>query len=106
MTTASPTADIDVSGPIGAYVARVSDEPLLSAAEEIELARRIADGDTAARDRMTRANLRLVICIARGYAGKGIEFADLVQEGNVGLIRAVAKFDPDKGVRFSTYATY
>ncbi|MFY7951363.1 MAG: sigma-70 family RNA polymerase sigma factor [Armatimonadaceae bacterium] len=79
---------------------------LLSAAEEVALARRIQRGDKAAKDRLTEANLRLVISIARRYNVPGVPLADLIQEGNLGLIRAVEKFDPDRGFRFSTYATW
>lgn len=79
---------------------------LLTAAEEVSLARRIQRGDKAAKDRLTEANLRLVISIARRYNVPGVPLADLIQEGNLGLIRAVEKFDPDRGFRFSTYATW
>ena len=79
--------------------------PLLTAAEEIELAKRIERGDMEAKDRMTTANLRLVIAVARGYRGQGMAFGDLIQEGMLGLIRAVEKFDWRKGFKFSTYAT-
>lgn len=79
---------------------------LLTADEEKQLAKRIADGDAAARDRMIRANLRLVVNIARGYVGKGLALQDLIEEGNLGLLRAVEGFDPEVGTRFSTYASY
>jgi len=79
--------------------------PLLTAEEEIELAKRIERGDMEAKDRMTTANLRLVIAVARGYRGQGMAFGDLIQEGMLGLIRAVEKFDWRKGFKFSTYAT-
>jgi RNA polymerase primary sigma factor len=79
--------------------------PLLTAAEEIELAKRIERGDVDAKDRMTTSNLRLVIAVARGYRGQGLPFGDLIQEGMLGLIRAVEKFDWRKGFKFSTYAT-
>jgi RNA polymerase primary sigma factor len=78
----------------------------LNAAEERELATKIGNGDTAARDRMVRANLRLVVNIARGYSGKGLGLQDLIEEGNLGLLRAVEGFDPAMGTRFSTYASY
>jgi RNA polymerase primary sigma factor len=79
---------------------------LLSAEEEIQLAKRVARGDKAAKDILTEANLRLVVSIARRYSVPGIALADLIQEGNIGLIRAVEKFDPSRGFRFSTYATW
>jgi DNA-directed RNA polymerase sigma subunit (sigma70/sigma32) len=79
---------------------------LLTAAEEVTLARRVARGDKAAKDRLTEANLRLVISIARKYCAPGVPLSDLIQEGNLGLIRAVEKFDPERGFRFSTYATW
>jgi RNA polymerase primary sigma factor len=79
---------------------------LLTADEEKELAQRIAQGDMSARDRMIRANLRLVVNIARGYVGKGLSLQDLIEEGNLGLLRAVEGFDPNVGTRFSTYASY
>src|SRR5262249_54850830 len=79
---------------------------LLNAEEEKELAHRIARGDKLARDRMVRANLRLVVNIARGYIGKGLALQDLIEEGNLGLLRAVQGFDPGVGTRFSTYASY
>jgi RNA polymerase primary sigma factor len=78
----------------------------LTADEEKMLAKRIAKGDVAARDRMVRANLRLVVNIARGYVGKGLSLQDLIEEGNLGLLRAVTGFDPEVGTRFSTYASY
>ncbi len=79
---------------------------LLSADDEQELAARIGQGDVMARDRMVRANLRLVVNIARGYTGKGLGLQDLIEEGNLGLLRAVEGFDPTVGTRFSTYASY
>ncbi len=89
------------------YLRRLNYGPkLLTAAEEIQLAKRIKQGDEAARSQMVQANLRLVINIAKRYAGRGANFMDLVQEGNVGLLKAVDKFDPTKGCRFSTYATW
>lgn len=95
-----------VQTPLETYLREINETPLLSANDEKELARAIADGDTRARDRMVRANLRLVVNIARGYTGKGLSLQDLIEEGNLGLLRAVEGFDPDVGTRFSTYASY
>jgi RNA polymerase primary sigma factor len=88
------------------YLAEISRVPLLSAQRETEIALRIRLGDRAARNALIEANLRLVVSIAKRYVGQGLPLEDLVGEGNIGLIRAVAKFDPDKGFRFSTYATW
>jgi RNA polymerase primary sigma factor len=88
------------------YLKEINRYPLLSAREEIELARKARDGDPEARKRLIVGNLRLVITIARSFATYGVPFLDLVEEGNLGLIRAVSKFDPDKGFRFSTYASW
>lgn len=99
----------DVSGlqsPLETYLREINETKLLTAAEERELAAQIADGDVRARDRMVRANLRLVVNIARCYTGKGMGLQDLIEEGNLGLLRAVEGFDPDMGTRFSTYASY
>lgn len=92
--------------PLETYLREINETPLLSAKEEQELAGRIAEGDVRARDQMVRANLRLVVNIARGYTGKGLGLQDLIEEGNLGLLRAVEGFDPDMGTRFSTYASY
>jgi RNA polymerase primary sigma factor len=92
--------------PFSTYLGDIDRTPLLSAAEERELAARVLGGDVEARDRMVRANLRLVVNIARGYAGKGLPLDDLVSEGNMGLLRAVEGFDPTMNTRFSTYASY
>jgi len=89
-----------------AYLREINETPLLKPEEEKELARRVAQGDPEARDRMIRANLRLVVNIARNYAGKGLPLQDLIEEGNLGLLRAVEGFDPDMNTRFSTYASY
>ena len=88
------------------YLKEIGKVPLLSAAEEIELAKRIANGDEEAKKRLVEANLRLVVSIAKRYMGRGISFLDLIQEGNLGLIKAGEKFDYQRGCRFSTYATY
>jgi RNA polymerase primary sigma factor len=95
-----------VQSPLETYLREINETPLLSAAEEKMLAYRINDGDDDARDRMVRANLRLVVNIARGYTGKGLGLQDLIEEGNLGLLRAVQGFDPGMNTRFSTYASY
>src|SRR6187549_2393029 len=84
----------------------IAKTPLLTAAEEIYLAKRIERGDLVAKDHMTRANLRLVVSIAKRYRNQGLPFLDLIQEGTIGLVRAVEKFDYRKGYKFSTYATW
>jgi RNA polymerase primary sigma factor len=99
-------ADAAPQSPLETYLREINETPLLSAAEEQQLADRIADGDVRARDQMVRANLRLVVNIARGYTGKGLGLQDLIEEGNLGLLRAVEGFDPAVGTRFSTYASY
>jgi len=95
-----------VQSPLETYLREINETALLNAAEERELATKIGEGDTRARDRMVRANLRLVVNIARGYSGKGLGLQDLIEEGNLGLLRAVEGFDPAMGTRFSTYASY
>jgi RNA polymerase primary sigma factor len=95
-----------VQTPLETYLREINETPLLTAKEERELATRIGQGDTRARDQMVRANLRLVVNIARGYSGKGLGLQDLIEEGNLGLLRAVEGFDPAMGTRFSTYASY
>ena len=92
--------------PLETYLREINETALLTADEEKQLSRQISAGDGAARDRMVRANLRLVVNIARGYNGKGLPLPDLIEEGNLGLLRAVEGFDPDMGTRFSTYASY
>ena len=88
------------------YLREIGKIPLLSSEEEMDLARRIIEGDKKAKDKMAEANMRLVVSIAKRYSGRGLDFLDLIQEGNTGLLRAVEKFDPDKGFKFSTYATW
>ncbi|MBX6316569.1 MAG: sigma-70 family RNA polymerase sigma factor [Isosphaeraceae bacterium] len=95
-----------VQSPLETYLREINEMALLTAEEEKMLAHRIAQGDLQARDRMIRANLRLVVNIARGYVGKGLSLQDLIEEGNLGLLRAVEGFDPAVGTRFSTYASY
>ena len=95
-----------VQSPLETYLREINETSLLSAADEHELAIAIGGGDVLARDRMVRANLRLVVNIARGYTGKGLGLQDLIEEGNLGLLRAVEGFDPAIGTRFSTYASY
>ena len=92
--------------PLETYLREIHATPLLTAAQEKELARRVGQGYSAARDRMARANLRLVVNIARRYVGKGLDLPDLIAEGNLGLLRAVEGFDPSRNTRFSTYAGY
>src|ERR1700722_7915727 len=92
--------------PFDSYLIEIDETPLLSAQDERELAARVQAGDTSARDLLVRANLRLVVSIARNYVGKGLPVEDLVGEGNMGLIRAAEGFDPNAGTRFATYATY
>ncbi len=88
------------------YLREIGKIPLLNAEEELALAKRVVDGDKKAKDKMAEANMRLVVSIAKRYSGRGLDFLDLIQEGNTGLLRAVEKFDPDKGFKFSTYATW
>jgi RNA polymerase primary sigma factor len=95
-----------VQSPLETYLREINATALLTADQEKSLARAIATGDTEARDQMVRANLRLVVNIARGYTGKGLALQDLIEEGNLGLLRAVEGFDPVMGTRFSTYASY
>jgi RNA polymerase primary sigma factor len=95
-----------VQSPLETYLREINETALLTADLEKSLAREIATGSTEARDRMVRANLRLVVNIARGYTGKGLALQDLIEEGNLGLLRAVEGFDPNMNTRFSTYASY
>jgi RNA polymerase primary sigma factor len=92
--------------PFETYLHEINETPLLTASQEKELAYRVEEGDGEARDCMVRANLRLVVSIARGYAGRGLGLQDLIEEGNLGLLRAVEGFDPSMDTRFSTYASY
>ena len=92
------------------YLREIGKIPLLSQEEELELAKKIIEGNEKekkrAKDKMAESNMRLVVSIAKRYSGRGLDFLDLIQEGNTGLLRAVEKFDPDKGFKFSTYATW
>ena len=97
---------ISIEDPVRMYLKEIGKVPLLSADEEVELAKRMAEGDEAAKKRLAEANLRLVVSIAKRYVGRGMLFLDLIQEGNLGLIKAVEKFDYHKGFKFSTYATW
>ena len=99
-------AEYNLDDPVRMYLKEIGQVPLLSAEEEQELARRVAEGDQSAKNKLTEANLRLVVSIAKKYAGRGLHILDLIQEGNTGLIRAVDKFDYTKGNKFSTYATW
>jgi len=97
---------VSIEDPVRMYLKEIGKVPLLSAEEEIELAKRMEDGDEEAKKRLAEANLRLVVSIAKRYVGRGMLFLDLIQEGNLGLIKAVEKFDYTKGYKFSTYATW
>ena len=103
---ATDSKNIVIDDPVKVYLKDIGRVPLLSPEEEIELAIRIKDNDQEAKDRLTKANLRLVVSIAKRYVGRGMMFLDLIQEGNLGLIKAVDKFDYTKGFKFSTYATW
>ena len=106
MTTTRHRVQSAVQTPLETYLREINETSLLTATDEQELALAIGQGDSRARDRMVRANLRLVVNIARGYTGKGLSLQDLIEEGNLGLLRAVEGFDPAVGTRFSTYASY
>jgi RNA polymerase primary sigma factor len=106
MTTTRRRINSAVQTPLETYLREINETSLLTANDEHELATAIGNGDSRARDRMVRANLRLVVNIARGYTGKGLSLQDLIEEGNLGLLRAVEGFDPGVGTRFSTYASY
>ena len=97
---------VSIEDPVRMYLKEIGKVPLLSADEEIKLAQRMEEGDEAAKKKLAEANLRLVVSIAKRYVGRGMLFLDLIQEGNLGLIKAVEKFDYRKGYKFSTYATW
>ena len=102
----SSDTGLTVDDPVKVYLKEIGRVPLLSSDEERDLAIRISEGDVAAKQRLSEANLRLVVSIAKRYLGRGMQFLDLIQEGNLGLIKAVEKFDHTKGFKFSTYATW
>jgi RNA polymerase primary sigma factor len=106
LENALSTEGIAIDDPVKIYLKEIGRVPLLSPNEEVELAERMAKGDPAAKKRLAEANLRLVVSIAKRYGGRGMQFLDLIQEGNLGLIKAVEKFDHTKGFKFSTYATW
>ena len=97
---------VNIDDPVKVYLKEIGRVPLLTSDEEVELAQRMAEGDAYAKKRLAEANLRLVVSIAKRYVGRGMQFLDLIQEGNLGLIKAVEKFDHTKGFKFSTYATW
>ena len=99
-------AEFNLDDPVRMYLKEIGQIPLLSAEEEVDLAKRVSEGDQKAKNKLTEANLRLVVSIAKKYSGRGLHILDLIQEGNTGLIRAVDKFDWTKGNKFSTYATW
>ena len=99
-------AEYNLDDPVRMYLKEIGQIRLLSAEEEVELAKRVSEGDQGAKNKLTEANLRLVVSIAKKYSGRGLHILDLIQEGNTGLIRAVDKFDWTKGNKFSTYATW
>ncbi len=99
-------AEYNLDDPVRMYLKEIGQVRLLSAEEEVELAKQVAEGNQEAKNKLTEANLRLVVSIAKKYSGRGLHILDLIQEGNTGLIRAVDKFDWTKGNKFSTYATW
>ncbi len=105
-TMLAPTEGINIEDPVRMYLKEIGKVPLLTAQQEIEIAQRMAEGDLDAKHQLAEANLRLVVSIAKRYVGRGMLFLDLIQEGNLGLIKAVEKFDYRKGYKFSTYATW
>lgn len=100
------TKDININDPVRMYLKEIGRISLLSPEEELELSERVAHGDELAKNKLAESNLRLVVSIAKRYVGRGLLFLDLIQEGNIGLMKAVDKFDSDKGYKFSTYATW
>ena len=104
--TETAVDNFSTDDPVRMYLKEIGKVPLLTAEEEVELATRMSEGDEDAKRRMAEANLRLVVSIAKRYVGRGMQFLDLIQEGNLGLIKAVEKFDHTKGYKFSTYATW
>ncbi len=106
MLEADASLSVNIDDPVKVYLKEIGRVQLLSPEEEVELAKRMAEGDQTARQRLAESNLRLVVSIAKRYVGRGMHFLDLIQEGNLGLIKAVEKFDYTKGFKFSTYATW
>src|SRR5436853_5984370 len=106
MTRTTRVRSDSVQSPLETYLREINETPLLNAQDERDLSYRINEGEKEARDQMVRANLRLVVNIARSYTGKGLGLQDLIEEGNLGLLRAVEGFDAGMGTRFSTYASY
>ena len=106
MPTIVDTKDVSVDDPVKMYLKEIGRISLLTAEEEVELAKRMEAGDMAAKRKLAEANLRLVVSIAKRYVGRGMHFLDLIQEGNMGLMKAVEKFDYTRGFKFSTYATW
>jgi RNA polymerase primary sigma factor len=106
LTTPKTMSNLDTDSSTRLYMQEITKTPLLTAEEEVELAERIMEGDETAREHMIKANLRLVVKIARDYSNYGVPLADLVSEGNIGLMKAVEKFDPEKGGKLSTYAAW
>jgi RNA polymerase primary sigma factor len=106
ITTAPSYLDDISDDSVRLYLREIGKIPLLNPEEELALAQKVKSGDKDAKDKMAEANMRLVVSIAKRYSGRGLDFLDLIQEGNTGLLRAVEKFDPDKGFKFSTYATW
>ncbi len=105
-STLAAVEGVNIDDPVRMYLKEIGKVPLLTASEEVEIARRMAEGDPEAKRQLAEANLRLVVSIAKRYVGRGMLFLDLIQEGNLGLIKAVEKFDYRKGYKFSTYATW